>query len=840
MPNPKRPASDSPKPRAEVPAVLRQLRWRIRRYVAFEGLALVVSLIGAAFWASLAIDYWLEPGTGSRQALLFLTGAGVIAAGVWTLALRLVRSLRTRALAMILERRFPQLNDRLITAVELAENGAPTSGLTAAMLARAADEAADLARQLELREVFNVRPLARAVGLAAGLAVSIVGFRLAQAEVFNTWFHRSLLFSEQHYRRDTDLRVVVLADPGERVMEFRDGVYKHPRGRDLTILAEVPEGLKIPEWVRYTFRNVDSRGNKSDYLTKLGQRQFKMKLAGLQQSIDIWLRGGDYSSRRPFRIQVVEAPLIDRLEVLARFPEYTGLNRSEETGASSARQPIPVLGSEVRLPAGTDFLLAARCNKPLRKVRIQTDRFEIAFERGATTGVLTTPTAVGVAAQSYNFTAVQPFPPEDGVKTKPTEGGTPTSAAQPFLAEDGSSFTLPAVLGTTVPVDFLAEGQIAVPLRIDPEVALRITLHDEDDIYSPEPIRLTINSTADEPPRVETRMKGIGTSITRQATIPIVGQAVDPQDPAKIYGVTDDYGITDVHFEYRVDGGKAEAEESTFVESPFASQPDGAKQFAINEKFKVLTLDLTVGQRLTLKVVARDGDTLTGPHVSTGTPYTFQIVSDDELLALVAVKELNIRRRFEQILEEVKNVRKNLLISRTRLDEVRGLRENPNAESLQKLTDTDIAVLGTVEQSMGGIRKNSNETQSIELEFGDIRDELENNAVPDVKRLLERINGGIIAPLHSVNTLDYNEIDDSLVLLRKVLEEQGNPFARIDESVDRVSATIEHLEAVLAQMLKLETVNEALQMLRDIIKAQEELQDKTKQERKKKLIDGLQ
>jgi len=112
--------------------------------------------------------------------------------------------------------------------------------------------------------------------------------------------------------------------------------------------------------------------------------------------------------------------------------------------------------------------------------------------------------------------------------------------------------------------------------------------------------------------------------------------------------------------------------------------------------------------------------------------------------------------------------------------------------------------------------------------------------VPDVKPLLERIDGGIIKPLHSINTLDYNNVYDSLLLLRKVLEDKADPFARFDEGVDQVSVTIEHLEAVLAQMLKLETVNEALQMLRDIIKSQEELQEKTRQERKKKLIEGLQ
>jgi len=88
-------------------------------------------------------------------------------------------------------------------------------------------------------------------------------------------------------------------------------------------------------------------------------------------------------------------------------------------------------------------------------------------------------------------------------------------------------------------------------------------------------------------------------------------------------------------------------------------------------------------------------------------------------------------------------------------------------------------------------------------------------------------------------------LDDSLVLLRKVLEEKigeerADPLGRFDESVDQINQTIERLEAVLAQMLKLETVNEALQMLRDIIKAQEELQEKTRMERKKKLIEGLQ
>src|SRR4029079_788035 len=145
-----------------------------------------------------------------------------------------------------------------------------------------------------------------------------------------------------------------------------------------------------------------------------------------------------------------------------------------------------------------------------------------------------------------------------------------------------------------------------------------------------------------------------------------------------------------------------------------------------------------------------------------------------------------------------------------------------------------------VERGVSGIRKNANETQSIEAEFREIRDELANNAIPDAKPMIDRIDDSIIRPLHSINTVDYNSLDDALVLLRQTLEDRGDSLSAFEEPIERLNLTIEHLEAVLAQMLKLETINEALQLLRDIIKSQEELQEKTRLERKKKLIEGLQ
>jgi BMFP domain-containing protein YqiC len=242
-------------------------------------------------------------------------------------------------------------------------------------------------------------------------------------------------------------------------------------------------------------------------------------------------------------------------------------------------------------------------------------------------------------------------------------------------------------------------------------------------------------------------------------------------------------------------------------------------------------------------VVASDADNLTGPHQASGTPWTFQIVSDDELIALVALKELNIRRRFEQILEELRNTRKDLLLHRTRLEEAQVLRGRDaatrTAADAEKLAVLETGALTSVERATSGARKNHNELQSIEEEFRDVRDELANNAIPDVRPMLERMDDGILRPLRQVNADDFNAIDDLLVKGRDQLETQENPLGTLELTTDQLGATITKLEGVLAQMLKNEDYNKVLEMLRSVIRGQEELKKQTELERKKKLIEGL-
>ena len=126
----------------EVEAILVELKSRIRKYVLWEGLAMAVVAIGLYFWLSLGFDSAvfsvrrLEPPRWLRMGLdLGLVGA-VTAVVLSLVVFRYCRSFRPKSLALVLEKRFPELNDRLVTAVESASQSESHTPLTSAMLER--------------------------------------------------------------------------------------------------------------------------------------------------------------------------------------------------------------------------------------------------------------------------------------------------------------------------------------------------------------------------------------------------------------------------------------------------------------------------------------------------------------------------------------------------------------------------------------------------------------------------------------------------------------------------------------------------------------------------------
>ncbi|MDB5340367.1 MAG: hypothetical protein JWN70_5986, partial [Planctomycetaceae bacterium] len=230
----------------ELTDLLARLRSRIQRYVLLEGTASVLVVLGILFWLSLGLDwsyFFLQRAELPRWIRFVIEVAGIctcLALFAGWVALRWLRHFRQRALALVLERRFPELNDRLITAIELTgEQQVQQPMLTQAMLARTIDEVREASSHLDLGTVFDKRPLMRAGISASCLGVSVLAFAICFSDVFGLWFRRNVLLANESWKRETAIQLVVLAEPGERVIEFKNGVYKHPRGSDLTLQASV-------------------------------------------------------------------------------------------------------------------------------------------------------------------------------------------------------------------------------------------------------------------------------------------------------------------------------------------------------------------------------------------------------------------------------------------------------------------------------------------------------------------------------------------------------------------------------------------------------------------------
>src|SRR5690606_4272413 len=306
----------------EIRDVLDDLRRRIRKYVIIEGVSAVVALLCLLFWFTLSLDSAhfavskLELPTWLRTVCIVTAIISLAAAVIGWILVRSLGRFRARALALVLEKRFPQLGDRLITAVELAGRGSePAGGLGGAMLERTIADAVQSARGLDLESVFDRRPMFRWSIGGLVLLASVAGFGAIRADAMERWFNAFVLLRDDYWEpyRKSAMTVHVLVQPGDRLKEFTPAGYKHPRGADLTLVADVPEGRELPDSVELMFRTAAGGGSRGDVAMSLsGDRRYRHTLGQVIENHQLWVAGGDFINREPYQVIVVDPPQIDR------------------------------------------------------------------------------------------------------------------------------------------------------------------------------------------------------------------------------------------------------------------------------------------------------------------------------------------------------------------------------------------------------------------------------------------------------------------------------------------------------------------------------------------------
>jgi hypothetical protein len=210
---------------------------------------------------------------------------------------------------------------------------------------------------------------------------------------------------------------------------------------------------------------------------------------------------------------------------------------------------------------------------------------------------------------------------------------------------------------------------------------------------------------------------------------------------------------------------------------------------------------------------------------------------------MLEARELALRRRFETIIEELTDTRNLLFGIELAGKAADGAVSKPKeGASAPEPGDAEAAAARVVspavlvERVLQNGQRSSHETLQLAVAFDEIRAEMINNRV-DTEELKTRLKDGVADPLRRIAGPMFSELEPVLKKLRAQVSDAAQAPATQTAAVARTDAILVEMRAVLDKMLELETFNEVLETLRQIIGAQEKINGETKDQQKKKLRD---
>ena len=526
------------------------------------------------------------------------------------------------------------------------------------------------------------------------------------------------------------------------------------------------------------------------------------------------------------------------------------------------RHAVEVQGSQVALPMETSFVLHTRSNKPLVAVRFDTDSERIVLSREKATIARKTvagdlgpeqqlPAASEPFLSSSGLDAAVPFVLSAKATAKKVEPGKSENDKSVSANDKATSPTaglpgaIPAATKTAAAKEPPAPAPlVGLPIPIPADCRMRLELEDTDGITSIEPIRVVINGIVDQPPVIQSELRGIGSSITRKAVIPVSGT------------ITDDYGVARARFEYRVRNEK-DWQPRAFRRPPSGSPKTHGASRLRNRKFgTVRGAAAGFEARREVEPFRLRGRRRQFERPSRQPQRGIRLSNRDERRAAVAglfergESPRTVRKDHFRAGKSAKRSDRSSrrAADKARLDSARGkaapsvspvaAKDDAGRRDADDAGDLQTAIAICAVRSLHQVQKNSVETASVEDSFRGLLDELVNNGV-HTQQMVDRIGSRIVGPLHQANERDFPAADEAIGLFKLAVDENRDPLPQIDASVRSVATVIARLKTALGEMQDLVKFHEAIGQLQGMIKEQEQIIDSTRQEQKRKRLQEL-
>jgi hypothetical protein len=324
-----------------------------------------------------------------------------------------------------------------------------------------------------------------------------------------------------------------------------------------------------------------------------------------------------------------------------------------------------------------------------------------------------------------------------------------------------------------------------------------------------QPVRFSVRVVEDQKPGVRAQLEGIGDMVVARAVVPITCR------------FSDDYAITAASLTWRQQTLEGEGGGGELAFDELAGEYGKPRIGPYEYRLELEPLKLTENEHLTFRITAQDNDTLHGPNAGESTLFSVKVVSEEELRTELLRREQEQRLEFERLLKDQQELLVGTRALAAGLDDAEKLnaaqrRELDGLERRQRLAAG----------RCGGIAK----------QFDRILAEVVNNRLEEADGPMHRrLESKITQPLRALAEREIALAADGLDGAGKVppAERAGVLEATIAHQRELVSM----MRKILAAMVKLEGYQEAINVLREILKQQKDVRAETVKELEKRISD---
>jgi hypothetical protein len=316
---------------------LAALRRGLRLRFLWGGLARL-SVAGALTVAALVgLDWLIHAERPVRAIFATLAAAGVALVVRRALWKPLAFPMRDDDLALAIEARFPQLGDRLISALQLSRSASRTRVFNSpALVARALDQALEACEAVPFAQAVRLPAQARWTAFALG-----VGLLFA-----------ALVWGSPDFRVGLARLVTDRPWPSAYALDVQAPPSQVAQGDDLPVIATLREGSRIP---RRVVVHVQLRHGEPLEITLPPEGGgYRGRVERLTEDLTLWVTAGDFRSP-DYPVRVLEKPGVSAFQVHLTPPEYTGL----------PAVPMPPNTGHLRTLRGSRVHVEGTSNKPL-------------------------------------------------------------------------------------------------------------------------------------------------------------------------------------------------------------------------------------------------------------------------------------------------------------------------------------------------------------------------------------------------------------------------------------------------------------------------------------------